>query len=249
MLSDSRPARVANTRPDKSTLRLRHGCLLCSGQSAYPYWAAALLRLSAARFFRRLQALPWYFNTQILWLTDIGVRPGDRVLEVGCGPGRLTHYFAARGIDMRGVDKSPSMVRMAGRFQDERRNIFDVASATALPYPSATFTHVVTASLINIVPAPEQVLREIARVTKRGGIVSFLVPSDCMNGTIAEQFIDKNGLRGFSAGAMRLWAGRAPKRSRSQIESLVAQTEELCLRSVRTYLDGMVHAAICEQMS
>lgn len=149
---------------------------------------------------------------------------------------------------MRGVDKSPSMVRMARTSQDVRRDVFDLASVTALPYPSARFTHVVSASLINIVPAPEQVLREMARVTKRGGVVSFLVPSDYMNTAIADQFIHKNGLRGFSAGAMRLWAGRAPKQSRIQIEALVAQTDELRLHDLRTYLDGMLLAAICEHV-
>ena len=53
----------------------------------------------------------------------LGLRPGDRVLDVGCGPGRHSHELAARGIVVHGIDISQRFV--------------DLASAAAVP--GATF--------------------------------------------------------------------------------------------------------------
>src|SRR5215813_12679474 len=41
------------------------------------------------------------------------VRGRGRVLDVGCGPGHIGAYLAARGVDVTGVDLSPEMVRVA----------------------------------------------------------------------------------------------------------------------------------------
>ncbi len=56
-------------------------------------------------------------------VASLGLRPGDRVLDVGCGPGRHSHELAARGIVVHGIDISQRFV--------------DLAAAAALP--GATF--------------------------------------------------------------------------------------------------------------
>jgi SAM-dependent methyltransferase len=43
----------------------------------------------------------------------LGLRPGQRVLDVGCGPGRHAHALAQRGIEVVGVDISPRFVELA----------------------------------------------------------------------------------------------------------------------------------------
>lgn len=43
----------------------------------------------------------------------LGLRPGDRVLDVGCGPGRHAHALARRGIEVAGVDIAATFVALA----------------------------------------------------------------------------------------------------------------------------------------
>src|SRR3954466_13325451 len=45
----------------------------------------------------------------------LGLEPGDRVLDVGCGPGRHAHELGRRGIAVHGVDISQRFVDLAGR--------------------------------------------------------------------------------------------------------------------------------------
>src|SRR4051812_33720160 len=60
-----------------------------------------------------------------------GLRPGDRVLEIGCGTGQLTASLLARGLAVDALDRAPNMLRIArtvapearyreGRFEDLR---------------------------------------------------------------------------------------------------------------------------------
>jgi SAM-dependent methyltransferase len=46
---------------------------------------------------------------------ELGLAPGDRVLDVGCGPGRHAHALARRGIEVVGVDISERFVALAAR--------------------------------------------------------------------------------------------------------------------------------------
>lgn len=51
---------------------------------------------------------------EVSFLVDVlDLRPGQRLLDVGCGPGRHAHAFAARGIDVVGVDVSERFLRLA----------------------------------------------------------------------------------------------------------------------------------------
>src|SRR5439155_8412629 len=58
----------------------------------------------------------------------LSLRPGDHLLDVGCGPGRHAHAFAARGVDVVGID-------IAQRF-------VDLANATVLDGAPARFERV-----------------------------------------------------------------------------------------------------------
>ncbi|HVF74921.1 MAG TPA: methyltransferase domain-containing protein [Acidimicrobiales bacterium] len=63
----------------------------------------------------------------------LGLRPGARVLDVGCGPGRHAHALARRGIEAHGVDISERFVELARRDAPTGAT-FEVGDARALPY-------------------------------------------------------------------------------------------------------------------
>jgi len=53
---------------------------------------------------------------EVAFLVDaLGLSEGDRVLDVGCGPGRHAHALGRRGIEVVGVDVSARFVEIAGR--------------------------------------------------------------------------------------------------------------------------------------
>jgi SAM-dependent methyltransferase len=98
-----------------------------------------------------------------------------RVLDAGCGTGRMSRYVADRGCDVEGVDLSPGMVEQARRAQPDLR--FDVAELAALPHPGATFDGVLLwYSTIHTRPEGQPaVFAEAVRVLAAGGhlLVAF----------------------------------------------------------------------------
>jgi SAM-dependent methyltransferase len=71
---------------------------------------------------------------EVRFLTDVlGLRPGDRVLDVGCGPGRHSRALAERGIDVVGLDVSLAFLRAAGSGRWVR------ADARGLPFVRGYF--------------------------------------------------------------------------------------------------------------
>ena len=105
----------------------------------------------------------------------VGVGAGDRVLDVGCGPGVLTEPLVERcGADaVAAVDPSPSFVdAMRVRFPglDVRRG-----TAEELPYPDDSFDAALAQLVVHFMDDPVAGLREMGRVTREGGVVSASV--------------------------------------------------------------------------
>ncbi|GAB3939699.1 class I SAM-dependent DNA methyltransferase [Micromonospora vulcania] len=95
---------------------------------------------------------------------------GDtRVLDAGCGAGRMSRYLADRGCRVQGVDLSPSMVAMARR--DHPDLAFTVGSLTELPYPDDQFAGVLLwYSIIHTPPAGQaRIFAEATRVLRPAG--------------------------------------------------------------------------------
>jgi len=105
------------------------------------------------------------------------VEPGLRVVDVGTGTGVLACELAQLGLDVLGIDSSESMLDAARskleglRLPATGRIRFEQADACALPVADgeldAAFAHMV----LHYMPAPEDVVAEMARVVRPGGRV------------------------------------------------------------------------------
>lgn len=113
------------------------------------------------------------------FLRFVGVPPGAAVLEVGCGTGVVARDLARMvGPTGRvvGVDPSRLLVQAAGRLAHghplRRRLTFRVADGLALPFAADRFDAAVAVTVLLHVADPLWVVREMARVTRPGGVVA-----------------------------------------------------------------------------
>jgi ubiquinone/menaquinone biosynthesis C-methylase UbiE len=100
-----------------------------------------------------------------------GVRAGQRVLDVGCGPGALTAELVARvGAGMvAAVDPSEPFVA-AARARNPGVDVRQ-ASAEQLPFPDRTFDAVFAQLVVHFMKDPVGGIAEMARVARSGGVV------------------------------------------------------------------------------
>ena len=101
---------------------------------------------------------------------------GARVLEVGCGPGRLSILLARRhGLDVTGLDLDPAMIERArvnaarSADGDGREPSFLVGDVAALAFPDRSFDLVVSTLSMHHWADPTAGLAEIGRVLRPGG--------------------------------------------------------------------------------
>jgi len=115
-----------------------------------------------------------------------GVKPGNKVLDVGCGSGRLTiaaqNWVGTTG-EAQGIDPAPEMITIAQK-NAARASLaakFQVGLVEAIPFPDATFDVVLSRLVMHHLPGDlkQRGLAEMRRVLKPGGlclIVDFEPP-------------------------------------------------------------------------
>src|SRR5262249_48111618 len=96
------------------------------------------------------------------------IKPGSRILDAGAGECRFKSLFAHTeyvGIDFAQGDPSWDYTRLTviGRLEE-------------LPFPNASFDHVLSVVVLEHTPQPARVIEEFQRVLKPGGMVHLVVP-------------------------------------------------------------------------
>ncbi|HZV50152.1 MAG TPA: class I SAM-dependent methyltransferase [Candidatus Dormibacteraeota bacterium] len=116
----------------------------------------------------------------------LGVRPGSRVLDLGCGSGRHAFEALRRGARVTCLDlladdlrtALATLMAMAEVGQAPAGATFGAVRATALalPFPDRTFDHVIAAEVLEHIPQDEAAIREMVRVLRPGGTLAVSVP-------------------------------------------------------------------------
>ncbi|HUD52190.1 class I SAM-dependent methyltransferase [Parvibaculum sp.] len=119
-------------------------------------------------------------------LNVLGLKDGERALDLGCGSGRHVHamYYHAQchvvGLDLGFED----VKRTRGGFglgpdmdpQTKRAFSLTVGNALSLPFPDATFDRIICSEVLEHIPDYKQAINEIERVLKPGGTFVASVP-------------------------------------------------------------------------
>ncbi len=97
-------------------------------------------------------------------------RRDERLLDVGCGTGHWSRFFASLGFAVIGVDISREMIHVA-RSRPAPGCVFQLADACALPFEEGSFDVVAAMAVLAFVSDIPSMLNEMFRCAKRGGSV------------------------------------------------------------------------------
>ncbi|MFH1351156.1 MAG: class I SAM-dependent methyltransferase [Pseudomonadota bacterium] len=109
------------------------------------------------------RAMDKFAEDSIITLMD--PRPGDRVLDIGCGQGNHLLFLNRLGLNISGIDASPYMISRA-RERLGNRCFLKTAAAEDLPFDDNEFDLVILVNTLEFLDDPLQALREAGRVAK-----------------------------------------------------------------------------------
>ncbi|HYL67685.1 MAG TPA: class I SAM-dependent methyltransferase [Candidatus Limnocylindria bacterium] len=134
-----------------------------------------------------------------------------RVLDVGCGPAHVARTLAQHGCDVTGVDRSPRLLRIAGKLAARQKVHLRLERAPTdhLPFADATFDCSLATGVIYWVEHHEKTLREMMRVTRPGGTVVSLDPSASMSNSGMKKYSAEHSLSRRDARKLSRWATAA----------------------------------------
>lgn len=149
--------------------------------------------------------------------------PGQRILDLGCGDGRLTAELAATGAEVVACDLSAEQAAAARA----RVPWVQVADATALPYPDRSFDGVLSNAALHWMPAQEPVLSELARVLKPGGRLAAELGAAGNVAAIIGALTGALARRGLDVTAAYPWSFPTMAAYRAQLEQAGFAVESL----------------------
>ncbi|MCL2583455.1 MAG: class I SAM-dependent methyltransferase [Streptosporangiales bacterium] len=156
--------------------------------------AAALAAAGAAAAWWWYEAAPypyshrWMLNRQVPFLTNrridalLAARPGERILEIGCGTGLQTLNVAAQVGEQGRLDIVDVQQQMLDHVMEQAKEremtqvVPSLADATALPFEDNSFDAAYIITALGEIPDSAATVRELGRVLKPGG---RLVVGEC----------------------------------------------------------------------
>ena len=136
----------------------------------------------------------------------LGLRPGDRALDLGCGAGRHAFEMYRRGADVIAFDQDADelarvrelfvAMREAGEVPAGAEADVKEGDALAMPFADGEFDRVVAAEILEHVPDDLGALAELVRVTRPGGTVALIVPRwlpEVINWKLSDDYHDVPG--------------------------------------------------------
>lgn len=136
----------------------------------------------------------------------LGVKPGDYLLDMGCGAGRHAYEAARRGAKVVALDADDVEVKTtAGLLVAMQENgdipapgigMTTVGNALKLPFADETFDRVIASEILEHIPPDTLAIAELARVTKVGGTLGITVPRwgpELINWALSDEYHNQPG--------------------------------------------------------
>ena len=117
-----------------------------------------------AAIYDQKHSFVWKFGAAVIEL--LAPRKGERILDLGCGTGHLTHQIALSGAEVIGLDRSADMIEQARKNYPEVRFVLADAADFEFPLP---FDAVFSNAALHWMKEQARVTACIARALKSGG--------------------------------------------------------------------------------
>ena len=167
----------------------------------------------------------------------LDVRPGMRVLDLGCGEGRHTFEAYRRGADVVALDLNEKDLATTASWcaaMELAGEVPATASATtvqgdllSLPFPDASFDRIIASEVLEHIPDDVTAIREMTRVLRPGGLAAVTVPRwlpERVCWALSDQYHANEG------GHVRIYKEDELSEMRRRMEEMQQQIERLARR-------------------